>query len=140
MCSCFEGPLRGYLGTVTKSCHRQREPEPGSLRMEIRAEQDGLPSPGLGHMLWGQAQGFSLTPIHTAKALGRAGLVPHVFASILELPILFSQIGKTNSRSSGLFAEKSGSVQQKMFAVKLGKPFQPNFHTLEKTSEVRAVT
>lgn len=62
---------------------------------------------------------------------------------MVKLPILFLQVGKTNSRSSGLFAEKSDSVQLKLFAVnlvKLGKLFQPNFPTLEKMSEVKAVT
>lgn len=88
-----------------------------------------------------------------AKALVKARQCPsclhvrYILSAIdkkftLKLPILFLQVGKTNSHSSGLFAEKSDSVQLKLFAVnlvKLGKQFQPNFPTLEKMSEVKAV-
>lgn len=90
---------------------------------------------------------------HTAEALVKARqrpsclhiryMLPAIDKKVmLELPILFLQIGKTNSHSSGLFVEKSDSVQLKLFAVnlvKLGKQFQPNFPTLEKMSEVKAV-
>lgn len=97
---------------------------------------------------------LSLTPVHKAKAHVETRLCPsclhvyYVLSAIVKkfiviLPILFLQISKTNSPSFGLFAEKSDSVQLKLFAVslvKLGKQFQPYFPTLEKMSEVKAVT
>lgn len=100
---------------------------------------------------------LSLAPVHThsctTKALVETKLRPsclhicYILSAIdkkfmLKLPILFLRIGKTNSHPSSLFAEKSDSVRLKLFAVnlvKLGKQLQPNFPTLEKMTEVKAV-
>lgn len=82
------------------------------------------------------------------RASSRQFLNTYVLSAIdkklmVKLPVLFLQMGKTKPPSSGLFAEEPDSVQLKLFAVnldKLGQQFQPDFPTLTKMSEMKAVT